>query len=338
MKIVFLGDIMLGENLLHQNRGIKTKFKNKYFDLISEKVKNELFIDADIVCFNLECSLINFQIQKKEHPLNKVYIAEEESLNIFSAFNGKLIANIANNHFSQHGSESSNLTREILIHHGIGIIGGIQKDPLLINSDSQNIFFWGVSLVHDKYYCNEYWFASEEELKSHFSSRKKNTKDFWILSIHWGDEYIEYPSNSQTMLAQSLIDLGIDLIIGHHPHVVQTIEKYKGKFIFYSLGNFIFDQNFSSSTTHGLVLKYNTSNSMDTKVYITNQVRFVVKNLTSKTIDEFFIKKKVNYTKLLKKRKTAAKYKMKIEYLVNILFSDYKTFLSLIKRFFLGSF
>ena len=75
-----------------------------------------------------------------------------------------------------------------------------------------------------------------------------------IVFLHWGEEYQLISSSSQRKLAHSLIDAGADLIIGSHPHVVQEIEKYKGKLIFYSLGNFIFDQYFSRETQKGLAV------------------------------------------------------------------------------------
>ena len=74
-----------------------------------------------------------------------------------------------------------------------------------------------------------------------------------IVSYHWGDEYKPF-NNRQKSLAESSIDAGADLIIGHHPHVIQDYAEYKGKLIFYSLGNFIFDQSFSPETMHGMIV------------------------------------------------------------------------------------
>ncbi|QPM67738.1 CapA family protein [Atribacter laminatus] len=67
--------------------------------------------------------------------------------------------------------------------------------------------------------------------------------DFIIVSLHWGLEYESLPHPHQVEIAHQLIDNGVDLIIGHHPHVIQGIEKYRGKYILYSLGNFLFDQH-----------------------------------------------------------------------------------------------
>ncbi len=72
--------------------------------------------------------------------------------------------------------------------------------------------------------------------------------------VHWGSEYTHVPSDRQRSLSHAFIDAGADLVIGAHPHVVQPVEIYNGKAIFYSLGNFVFDQNFSFATMHGLMV------------------------------------------------------------------------------------
>lgn len=73
--------------------------------------------------------------------------------------------------------------------------------------------------------------------------------------MHAGNEYTEKPNDSQVNFAHAAIEAGADLIIGHHPHVVQPMEKYEGKYIFYSLGNFVFDQMWSQETKQGLTIK-----------------------------------------------------------------------------------
>jgi len=76
--------------------------------------------------------------------------------------------------------------------------------------------------------------------------------DFIIINAHWGAEYKSLSNSRQRQLAHSLIDAGADVIIGHHPHVVQEMEIYNNRPIFYSLGNFVFDQYFSVPTQQGL--------------------------------------------------------------------------------------
>ncbi|MFA6198056.1 MAG: CapA family protein [Patescibacteria group bacterium] len=92
------------------------------------------------------------------------------------------------------------------------------------------------------------------ELKKDIAAIKP-TVDFVIVSMHSGTEYTSAPNNRQTDFAHAAIDAGTELVIGHHPHVVQTIETYKDKLIMYSLGNFVFDQMWSEDTRHGVTAK-----------------------------------------------------------------------------------
>ncbi len=70
----------------------------------------------------------------------------------------------------------------------------------------------------------------------------KTQADFVVVSYHWGYEYVNYPITDQSLLARGCIDAGADLVLGHHPHVAQGVETYKGKPIIYSMGNLVFDQ------------------------------------------------------------------------------------------------
>jgi poly-gamma-glutamate synthesis protein (capsule biosynthesis protein) len=85
----------------------------------------------------------------------------------------------------------------------------------------------------------------------------KTKVDYLVVSMHAGTEYTHQPNEAQQTFARAAIEAGADMIIGHHPHWVQRIEKYQGRYIFYSLGNFIFDQEWSRETKEGLVLKIN---------------------------------------------------------------------------------
>lgn len=83
--------------------------------------------------------------------------------------------------------------------------------------------------------------------------RAKKLVDLVIVTMHSGSEYQPLPNSRQKEYAHAAIDAGADLVIGHHPHVVQTVEKYQGKWIIYSLGNFVFDQMWSQATREGVI-------------------------------------------------------------------------------------
>ena len=79
--------------------------------------------------------------------------------------------------------------------------------------------------------------------------------DYLIVSLHWGNEYLPTPEPWRVDFAHQLIDAGVDVIHGHHPHVWQGQEFYKDKYIFYSLGNFVFDQSWSYNTSHSQIAR-----------------------------------------------------------------------------------
>jgi len=83
----------------------------------------------------------------------------------------------------------------------------------------------------------------------------ESSSDAVVVYVHWGDEYKLIHNDAQEKFAYELIDAGVDLIVGHHPHVVQDIGLYKNKFIFYSLGNLVFDQYWNNDVSEGLVLE-----------------------------------------------------------------------------------
>lgn len=83
----------------------------------------------------------------------------------------------------------------------------------------------------------------------------KAEADIVVVQMHTGVEYQPHPNSKQKTFAKTAIDAGANLVVGHHPHVIQDFEQYKDGWIVYSLGNFIFDQDFSDETRHGQILK-----------------------------------------------------------------------------------
>ena len=149
------------------------------------------------------------------------------------------------------GKEGLGETKEWLKKYGINFVG----DPLSGSSDNLNSSFFRDNIAFLAFNQIFPFIAKEEEIiKTIKTVKSLNPDNFLIISLHWGEEYKLINSSAQQKLAHQLIEAGADLIIGHHPHVVQNIEKYQGKLIFYSLGNFIFDQYFSPDTQQGLAV------------------------------------------------------------------------------------
>lgn len=250
---------MLGENVHHFQRGIIKRFRGKYSTLINDDVKDS-FRKADFVIINLESSFGPDELFRSRTISNGVYVAPEESIQLIKELNTNVIANIANNHFSQHGAESALFTIKRAEEKGILIIG---KDhlPLEITKNETILKIWGVSLVKDKKACGAYFKSSYEELLDEIDPGPKQPNEVRIISIHWGEEYYTKENKKQRILAAELSDAGFDLILGHHPHVVQPVEKIGDTMVIYSHGNFIFDQNFSELTQKGLICRFNFPNN-----------------------------------------------------------------------------
>jgi len=128
-------------------------------------------------------------------------------------------------------------------------------NPLFGNQDKNDCSFFSDNIIFLAFNHIFPFNANDAEMIETVQKMKSLHPDkLLIVSMHWGEEYQLVNSSSQQKLAHQLINNGADLIIGHHPHVVQSIEKYQGKLIFYSLGNFIFDQYFSKETQQGLAV------------------------------------------------------------------------------------
>lgn len=332
MKILLCGDIMLGENLFHRGRGIINKYKGNYAALLSQQVFEELTQESDSLMFNCEFSLFQNPISSYKNTDEKVYRGEIESLELFRKFKGVKIANVANNHFSQHGQVSARFTCDTIQGNGMKLVGKNQNPCLLNDFDGKVIKIWGVSLIEDPFYCDFYWQSNPVELIEIFRKQSKSENEFWIVTIHWGDEYIAQPSPVQIDLAHKLIDSGIDLIVGHHPHVIQSIEVYKNKTVFYSFGNFIFDQNFSEETTSGLAAIFDTTSNSLIKLFKTRQKAYAVNSIREVSPDEYSLKVDFKYIDELAKNQAGFRKKMKAEYIRNFYKTSPEVFVYVIKK------
>lgn len=244
LRMLFGGDIMMG-------RGLDKYFKIYGYEYPFIKVKR-LFsqIKWDIIYANLEGPIIDNA--KPIQPLSFTFGFVPQISNALKNVGFNLI-NIANNHITNYGYNGVMTTRRYLTDNNIDVLGDNYECNLKYSIQKYNIIFFGVNLVPLNNQCLNELITTIKELKN------KNSNLFIIVTPHWGIEYQQTPSLFQKEIAHRLIDSGVDLIIGHHPHVIQSIEEYNNKLIFYSLGNLVFDQYFSSLTQQSLIigLEYN---------------------------------------------------------------------------------
>lgn len=276
IKLMSIGDFMTGENVHHYHRGIISKFKGRYTDLISDNVK-ETMQKADILLLNFEASLIPDKELSTLDIKRGVYVAPLESLQLLKGLNSTIIANVANNHFGQHGLPAARYTIDQLIENGISVVGADSK-PLTMDSGGFKLSIWGVSLVKDNHYEGAYFKSNYNTLIEELNLPEKKTGEIRIISIHWGEEYFTIENNAQRVLAEKLSLAGFDIISGHHPHVIQPCRTIEKTTVIYSHGNFIFDQNFSGLTQKGLVSVIQLPDGKS-KFYLSQQKKFRLVNL-----------------------------------------------------------
>lgn len=250
--LLAVGDIML-------SRTVEKKMLEKdNFYYPFEQVQ-ELLGKADITFGNLETAVI----AGRSISVNEmVFRADPEVVKVMADV-GFDIVSLANNHTGNFGQEGFLKTFETLEQNGIEYIGAgpDKKSAYQAKYYEQN----GIKFAFLAYgYGPIYYEAGEnkagmalmdtQQMKQDVAVAKEFA-DLVFVSMHAGSEYTEIISDKQRLFAQAAIDSGAEAVIGHHPHVVQKIEKYKDKYIFYSLGNFIFDQMWSDNTRNGLAVK-----------------------------------------------------------------------------------
>ena len=235
--IIFVGDIML-------DRAVERMMKKNSFLYPFEKI-SQFLKGIDVVFGNLEGPIVENPPNFSDDSLQFAFCPETIEGLKFANFN---ILSLANNHTLNMRQDGLKQTREFLKKENINFVG----DPLRCSDEflyqKDKIIF----LAFNKTFASNC--PDEEIIKTIKSVKKQNPENFLIVSIHWGNEYQIKSSVCQQKLARKIIGAGADLIIGHHPHVVQEIEIYNNKLIFYSLGNFVFDQYFSKQTQQGLAV------------------------------------------------------------------------------------
>lgn len=156
----------------------------------------------------------------------------------------KLTLSLQNNHILNYGLSGLESTKNFLASTSIPFY----YDTTLVGNYS------GVRLAYLGFDFVSYPNLDKTEILRRVSTAKTDA-DYVIVSLHWGNEYLSSPERWRVDFAHQLVDAGADIIHGHHPHVWQGAEVYKDKLIFYSFGNFIFDQSWSYETSHSQIAR-----------------------------------------------------------------------------------
>jgi gamma-polyglutamate biosynthesis protein CapA len=259
VKLKAVGDISLGDYLICLGFGVRSSIE-KGTDVFCN-VK-EYLNDADITFGNLE-SVLSDEGRDEKDPETLYMRGKKEFLPLIkeAGFN---VLNIANNHIMQHGGKAFEETVSLLESENICVIGKKNSSSVLTsefkNRTIQGICFGFLSynLVPELYCQNKedirYATTNLEGILCDVRQCVEKC-DHLIVSLHWGLEYMRFPSKEMKEWARAMIDTGVRVILGHHPHVLQGIEQYRDGVIVYSMGNFVFDLVWHKRNQESMILQ-----------------------------------------------------------------------------------
>ncbi|EKE11194.1 MAG: capsule synthesis protein, CapA [uncultured bacterium] len=243
VKILFAGDLMLDR----YNRTIIQKSGVEHFT----KNFNDLFLAQDLNVVNLEGPVTSNQSVSMETEMQEKnhfkFTFDRDSTKKFLSYNKISLVNIGNNHIFNFDAAGAGETIDFLHENKLGYFGHpLEESNIYIEKKINGL---KIALVN----YNKFSRIKAEKIREKIGEAR-GRNDFVLVYAHWGDEYSLTPSQEQKNIAHMFVDNGADLIIGSHPHVVQPIEIYRNKAIFYSLGNFVFDQYFSEDVKNELLV------------------------------------------------------------------------------------
>lgn len=233
VRVTFTGDVTLGSEELKKNQptSFVSMAAEKGYAYFFEKVK-PIFEQDDLTVVNLEGPLTDRNTQENT---KKTYRFRGPTDFVQILLQGSVEAcNIANNHTYDFGKQGYNATVETLKNAGVGYFG--QQTTYVFEKDGIKIAFFGLNST--QFNGNRNW-ARDEIARM----KREDGVNAVVFVFHGGQEYGKKHNKNQETYAYFAIDAGADLVIMHHPHVVQGLEIYKNRTICYSLGNFCFGGN-----------------------------------------------------------------------------------------------
>lgn len=243
--ILFGGDLMF-------DRHIRQSMDRNGPNFILEPLRQTL-LSYDLVVANLEGPITTFPSKSVGSAVgstnNFLFTFPISVVPMLKEYNFGLVS-LANNHIRNFDVEGIDQTKSFLTQENVGFFGNTGEELLseqrvkFIEREGKKLAFVGVNQ-----FVSGGFEAGEEDVI--FARRNA---DIVIVFPHWGNEYQPNSGPVIEEYAHRLVDLGADLIIGSHPHVIQQVEEYHGKMVYYSLGNFVFDQYFEPAVKKGMLV------------------------------------------------------------------------------------
>ena len=276
IELTFAGDIML-------SRGLDKYLNEKGYDYPYENVK-DIFLSDDLTIVNLECPITSYGRGANKA---KRFVFKANSENAFAMKRAGIdLCDLENNHTMDYRSEGLGDTMDALTKAGIAYVGaGENASSNMSYIFEKNGYKVGIlayslfppeGMVYNENNPNINYLSEFEDLKSERvkTDLKKLKADFKIVYFHWGVEYEPFARDMQKKLARDTIDGGADFVVGTHPHVIQGSEVYNGKYIYYSIGNCVFDKQIQKGTDEGMLLRVNIGKNKSVNI---KEQRFKIK-------------------------------------------------------------
>ena len=242
IRLLLVGDMML-------DRNVRNIINEKGFDYFFGGVK-DILKNTDVAVANLEGSFTDNPSVTTSLKNKTLQFTFDPSLAMKLSDLGFSVLGLANNHTLNFGNKGLETSRRYIGSAGIQYYGDPDNNSEISTIVVQN----GIRVGFIGY--NEFSYKNLDKIDNEIT-RLRSMVDVLIVTPHWGNEYIKSPTETQRKLAYKYIDSGVDVVVGTHSHIIGDIEEYKGKKIYYSLGNFAFDQYFSEETQTGLMILMN---------------------------------------------------------------------------------
>ena len=234
LTLSVVGDCTLGtDETFDYDTSLNAYYENYGADYFLQNVK-DIFSADDLTIANFEGTLTD---SDEREDKTFAFKAPASYASILTGGSVEAV-NTANNHSHDYGEQSFNDTLAALDDAGIVHFG--YDETAVTDVKGIKVGLVGIYELYDH-------LEREQQLKDNIAKVKADGAQLIVVIFHWGNETETVPDNNQTTLGRIAIDEGADLVCGHHPHVLQGIETYKGKNIVYSLGNFCFGGNSSPS-------------------------------------------------------------------------------------------
>lgn len=234
LTLSVVGDCTLGtDETFDYDTSLNVYYENYGADYFLQNVK-DIFSADDLTIANFEGTLTD---SDEREDKTFAFKAPASYASILTGGSVEAV-NTANNHSHDYGDQSFNDTLAALDDAGIVHFG--YDETAVMDVKGIKVGLVGIYELYDH-------LEREQQLKDNIAKVKADGAQLIVVIFHWGNETETVPDSNQTTLGRIAIDEGADLVCGHHPHVLQGIETYKGRNIVYSLGNFCFGGNSSPS-------------------------------------------------------------------------------------------